>query len=63
MQAESNLLGIVNGNGTNVGSGGWTNIVEKYTRAKRYCTAPFEVRKQGSRKMQSPSRASGLAST
>jgi hypothetical protein len=54
VQAESNLLGIVNGNGTNVGSGGWTNIIEKYTRAKRYCDAPFEVRKEGSRKVQIP---------
>jgi putative DNA methylase len=24
IQCESNLLGIVNGNGANVGSGGWT---------------------------------------
>jgi hypothetical protein len=31
VQAESNLLGIHNGNSTNVGSGGWTNIIEKYT--------------------------------
>ena len=44
VQCESNLLGIVNGNGVNVGSGGWTNIIEKYARAKSYCDAPFEVR-------------------
>jgi hypothetical protein len=31
VQAESNLLGIHNGNSTNVGSGVWTNIIEKYT--------------------------------
>ena len=35
VQCESNLLGITNGNGTSVGSGGWTNIIEKYTKAKR----------------------------
>jgi len=50
VQCESNLLGIVNGGGINVGSGGWTNIVEKYTRAKEYCGSPFEVRRAGGRK-------------
>lgn len=54
IQVESNLLGIVNGGGTNVGSGGWTNIIEKYTKAKRYCDEPFEVMRQGSRKVQIP---------
>lgn len=53
VQCESNLLGIVNGNDTNVGSGGWTNIVDKYAKAKRYCHAPFEVQ-QGSRHVQVP---------
>jgi putative DNA methylase len=52
--AESNLLGIINGGGTNVGSGGWTNIIEKYAKAKRYCDAPFEVQRQGARKVQIP---------
>ena len=33
---NSNLLGIINGGGANVGSGGWTNIIEKYAKAKRY---------------------------
>jgi len=47
IQCESNLLGIVNGNGANVGSGGWTNIIDKYLKAKRYCDEPFEVRKEG----------------
>lgn len=47
IQCESNLLGIVNGNRINVGSGGWTNIIDKYAKAKRYCHAPFEVRKEG----------------
>ena len=50
VQCESNLLGIVNDAGSNVGSGGWSNIVDKYVKAKRYCEAPFEVRHSGSRK-------------
>jgi putative DNA methylase len=54
IQCESNLLGIVNGNGANVGSGGWTNIVDKYVWAKRYCAEPFEVRKEGQTKTQVP---------
>lgn len=44
VQCESNLLGITNDSGTNVGSGGWSNIVEKYRAAKAYCEEPFEVR-------------------
>ena len=47
---ESNLLGIVNGGGTNVGSGGWSNIVEKFHKAKSYCEKPFEIRFDGGRK-------------
>jgi adenine-specific DNA methylase len=54
VQCESNLLGITNGNDTNVGSGGWTNIIGKYAKAKRYCDAPFEVQRQGSRNVQVP---------
>lgn len=54
VQCESNLLGIVNQNGTNVGSGGWTNIIDKYTKAKRYCDAPFEMQRHGSRNLQVP---------
>jgi adenine-specific DNA methylase len=54
VQCESNLLGIANGNDTNVGSGGWTNIIEKYAKAKRYCDAPFEVRRHGSRNVKVP---------
>jgi adenine-specific DNA methylase len=56
VQCESNLLGIINGNGTNVGSGGWANIVEKYARAKEYCDAPFEVHPRGGRKVVVPIR-------
>jgi hypothetical protein len=43
VQVESNLIGIRNGHRLPVGSGGWINIIEKYTKAKRYCFAPFEV--------------------
>ena len=54
IECESNLLGIINGTGTNVGSGGWTNIIDKYAKAKRYCDAPFEVRRQGSKNVRVP---------
>jgi putative DNA methylase len=54
VQCESNLLGIVNGNGANVGSGGWSNIADKYEKAKRYCDAPFEVKNTGGRKTVVP---------
>lgn len=51
IQCESNLLGISAGDkGANIGSGGWTNIVEKYARAKEYCAYPFEVREEHKRK-------------
>ena len=51
IQVESNFLGIRNANGNPVGSGGWLNITEKYTKAKRYCTAPFEVAFEGRKKI------------
>ena len=61
VQCESNVLGIRNGHGraqqaaaSAVGSGGWINIVDKYTKAKRWCDAPFEIRQNGSRKIQVP---------
>lgn len=54
VQCESNLLGIVNSDRINVGSGGWTNIVDKYAKAKRYCHEPFEVRKEGRASNQVP---------
>ena len=54
VQCESNILGITNGNGTNVGSGGWTNIIDKFAKAKRYCDEPFEVRRQGSKNVRVP---------
>jgi len=52
VQCESNLLGISNNDGTNVGSGGWSNIIEKYFKAKTYCERPFEIRHVGNRKIQ-----------
>ncbi len=55
VQCESNLLGIPNGGeGLNVGSGGWSNIIEKYAAAKAYCDNPFEVRNNGGRKARVP---------
>lgn len=54
VQCESNLLGVVHPTGSNVGSGGWTNIIQKYTNAKRYCETPFEVQRRGSRNDRVP---------
>ena len=59
VQVESNLLGLRNSNALPVGSGGWINIIEKYTKAKRYCTAPFEVAFEGKKKVMVPSGESG----
>lgn len=50
VQVESNFLGFRNGNGGRVGSGGWVNIIEKYSKAKRYCTNPFEISYSGKKK-------------
>lgn len=55
IQAESNLLGIQHPEtGRNVGSGGWSNVVEKFARAKEYCDAPFEIRYDGRKKRLVP---------
>ena len=55
IQCESNFLGIPGGKrGTSIGSGGWTNIIEKFVKAKTYCDRPFEVRFQGKRKHSVP---------
>ncbi|MHB8917721.1 MAG: DUF1156 domain-containing protein, partial [Desulfocucumaceae bacterium] len=55
VQCETNLLGITNGlNGTKVGSGGWSNIVEKYAQGKAYCYEPFEILHQNGRKVRVP---------
>jgi adenine-specific DNA methylase len=63
VQVESNLLGIRNGHALPVGSGGWINIVEKYIKAKRYCTAPFEVAFKGKRKETVPIRGEWIGET
>jgi len=44
VQCESNLIGIRNPSGLNIGSGGWSNILDKYLKAKEYCQHPFETR-------------------
>lgn len=54
VQCESNLLGIPSGSNTSVGSGGWSNILQKYGRAKAYCYQPFEVSSFGNRKTLIP---------
>jgi len=50
VQCESNLLGISKEDRTNIGSGGWSNIIEKYAKAKLYCDRPFEIRYQKGQK-------------
>jgi adenine-specific DNA methylase len=45
IQCENNLLGI-----PKIGSGSFRHFVEKYRRAKEYCSAPFETRQVGKRK-------------
>lgn len=52
VHCESNILGISNANGIGVGSGGWTNIIDKYAKAKRYCDSPFEVQHRRGTKIQ-----------
>ena len=55
IQCESNFLGIPNGQaGANVGSGGWSNVIEKYARAKEYCAAPFEMLHKNGHKVRMP---------
>jgi adenine-specific DNA methylase len=52
IQCESNFLGIPGGvNGDNVGSGGWSNIISKFVKARTYCLKPFEIRHRGGRKI------------
>ena len=54
VQCESNLPGITTRAGAGVGSGGWTNIIAKYDKAKRFCDAPFEVDHSRGRKTLVP---------
>lgn len=60
IQVESNLIGIRNGGGLPVGSGGWINIVAKYLKAKRFCSEPFEVKVEGKRKFSVPIRGESI---
>lgn len=54
IQCESNILGIAGTRGAPVGSGGWLNITEKFSKAKRYCRRPFEVRHEHRGKVEVP---------
>jgi hypothetical protein len=63
IQCESNLLGIGSLRGEPVGSGGWLNIVAKFAKAKRYCVEPFEVRQEGTRKIEVPIKGEWIGST
>jgi len=53
IQCESNFLGIHGSRkGNNVGSGGWSNIVSKFFKAKKYCDSPFEIKHQAGKKIK-----------
>jgi len=53
IQCESNFLGIQNSwKGNNVGSGGWSNIITKFFKAKEYCDAPFEIKHRSGKKLK-----------
>jgi len=54
IQCESNLIGIGGTNGGNVGSGGWTNIIAKFSKAKEYADHPFEIRRVGKARIVVP---------
>ncbi|PKN30742.1 MAG: DNA methylase [Deltaproteobacteria bacterium HGW-Deltaproteobacteria-21] len=51
IQCESNFLGIASGSGISIGSGGWLNIIDKFTKAKTYCHKPFEILHKGQKKV------------
>jgi len=51
IQCESNLLGIRDSRHKSlIGSGGWSNIIEKFIKAKSYCDSPFEITTSGEKK-------------
>lgn len=56
VQCENNLLGI-----PGVGSGSFRHFVEKYSKAKAYCRAPFETRHDGKRKVVVPVLGESIA--
>jgi hypothetical protein len=50
IQCECNLLGITAGTRSNTGSGGWSNIITKYAKAKQFCHQPFEIVHENNKK-------------
>ncbi len=55
VQCESNFLGIMDSKKkVCIGSGGWSDITERFRKAKAYCDAPFEVRHDKGGKMIVP---------
>lgn len=55
ISCESSFLGLMKEKArVNIGSGGWSNIVEKFFKAKQYCEHPFEVVFQNGRKIRIP---------
>lgn len=53
IQCESNFLGISEGQKEkNIGSGGWSNIISKFLKAKKYCGSPFEIKHQSGKKLK-----------
>jgi len=51
VQCESNILGIEDPErGGCIGSGGWCNMIHKFTKAKSYCLKPYEVRHEDGRR-------------
>ena len=63
IQCESNLIGISGYNGANVGSGGWTNVIAKFSKAKEYADHPFETRHVGGRKQVIPIEGEWIGDT
>lgn len=63
LACESNLLGIVSDANINIGSGGWSNIVDKYHRAKAYCQNVFEIRHRDGRKVFVPLKHEWIGET
>lgn len=53
LQCEANLLGIIAAKGNRgIGSGGFRHFVEKYRRAKLYCSKPFETKLVGDKRQR-----------
>jgi len=50
IQCEANFLGTKDSNGQLIGSGGFLNIITKYSSAKSYCKRPFEFKFNGKSK-------------